>query len=79
MKESKKPVCLHFHIFKNAGTTLDWILDKNFSENHLTLDDLEDRGARLQWDDVLKFLEKNPDVKAFSSHQLRFPIPENTI
>jgi len=78
MNEQKKPICLHFHIFKNAGSTIDWILDKNFSKNHLSLDDLENRGGRLQWDGVLKLLNQNPDVKAFSSHQLRFPVSNNT-
>jgi len=78
MNESKKPICLHFHIFKNAGSTIDWILDKNFSKNHLSLDDLEKPGARLPWDDVLELFNQNPDVKAFSSHQLRFPVPNNT-
>jgi len=64
MSESKKPVCLHFHIFKNAGSTIDWILDKNFSKNHLSMDDTENTGAILSWDKILDYFDKNPNVKA---------------
>jgi len=78
MSEAKKPVCLHFHIFKNAGSTVDWILDKNFSKNHLSMDNTENSGAILSWDKILDYFDKNPNVKAFSSHQIRFPVPNHT-
>jgi len=79
MKSSKKPVCVHFHIFKNAGTTIDWILQKNFSKNHISLDDDTDPGAILSWDKILDFLWQHQNIQAFSSHQIRLPIPENKI
>ncbi|MCV0393503.1 MAG: sulfotransferase family protein [Nitrosopumilus sp.] len=76
---SKQPVCLHFHIFKNAGTTIDWILKKNFSKNHLTMDDQATNPAEIfNWENILNFLQKHSDVQAFSSHIIRFPIPEKS-
>jgi len=79
MSASKKPICIHFHIFKNAGTTIDWILKKNFGKNHLTMDYQATNPAQIfSWEQVLNFLKKYPDVKAFSSHIIRFPIPEDT-
>jgi len=32
MKENRT-IILHFHIYKNAGKTFDWILEKNFGES----------------------------------------------
>jgi len=72
-----KPVCLHFHIFKNAGSTINWILKKNFSNNWLSLDTSAHKGI-LHFDKVLNYLKKHSDVKAFSSHQIRFPLPQNS-
>lgn len=77
MNDSKKPVIMHFHIFKNAGSTIDWILKKNFSKQALFMDDRKNREAILQWDEIIEFLNKHPEAKSFSSHQIRFPIPEN--
>jgi len=76
MSDLKNPVCLHFHIFKNAGTTIDSILEKNFSNQAVRID-IEKPAEILSMDIVLSYLKKNPRVKAFSSHQIRFPIQKN--
>jgi len=73
---SKRNICLHFHIFKNAGTTIDWILKKNFSKNAVTVDDIENPGTIIPFSIVLKYLEKYPNTKSVSSHQIRFPLPD---
>ena len=78
MHSLKKPVCVHFHIFKNAGTTIDWILEKNFLKNHISFDDNTHPGAILSWDRILDFLHQHQNIQAFSSHQIRLPILENT-
>ena len=31
----KRVIMVHTHIFKNAGTSLDWVLQKNFGKNFL--------------------------------------------
>ena len=69
-------VCLHFHIFKNAGTTIDWIFEKNFSDKAARID-VDSQREILSMDVVLNFLKKNTDTKSLTSHQIRFPIPEN--
>jgi len=76
MEKNKKPVCLHFHIFKNAGMTISWILEKNFGKNHVRMDvDIVDEVLPI--DVIIDYLSKFPDVKAFSSHLIKFPVPEN--
>jgi len=76
MTDDKKPLCLHFHIFKNAGTTIDWILKKNFGKQFATLDHKKP-GEILSWEEVLSHIDGQKDVKAFSSHQIRFPLPQS--
>jgi len=78
MGNLKRIVLFHFHIFKNAGTTIDWILKKNFSKSHVTLDDETNPGAILSWEKIFDYIKKKKNVQSFSSHQARFPIPENT-
>lgn len=69
-------VFLHYHIFKNAGTTIDSILEKNFGARLAYLHG--DRySATLTNADLLEFLQQNPEVMAVSSHHLRPPKPEN--
>jgi len=76
MADDKKPICLHFHIFKNAGTTIDWILKKNFEKQFATLDHKKP-GEILSWEEVLSHIDEQKDIKAFSSHQIRFPLPQS--
>jgi len=75
--ENKNPVFLHYHIFKNGGQTLEWILEKNFSKYAIRID-TEDPGGILSNDVLLDCLNKNQKIKSISSHQIRFPVPEST-
>lgn len=77
MSQTPRTVCLHFHIFKNAGTTIDSILEKNFSTNAIRVD-AEKPNEIIALGVVIDFLNKNPEVKSFSCHQMRFPIPNIT-
>jgi len=75
--ENRNPVFLHYHIFKNGGQTLEWILEKNFSEYAIRID--TDLTAGILSNDVLlDCLNKNQKIKSISSHQIRFPVPEST-
>jgi len=78
MNEFPKPICLHFHIFKNAGTTIDSILEKNFSKDAVRID-TEKPSEIIPMDIILDYLKKNPEIKSISSHQIRFPIPTNSV
>jgi hypothetical protein len=67
-------VLLHYHIFKNAGSTIDFALKQNFGHRLAYLhgnrfDSMVSNSA------LLDFLTKNLDVAAVSSHHLRPPAP----
>ena len=77
MEIEQKNIILHFHIFKNAGTTIDYILKKNFANDAITLDSGKP-GGMVSFELVLHYFRKHhPTVKSFSSHQMRFSIHEN--
>jgi len=67
-------VLLHFHFFKNAGTTIEEILAHSFFENYARLD-TEDFDGAVSQDALISFLNHNPRMKAVSSHQFRYPVP----
>lgn len=64
------PVVVHYHIFKNAGTSVDWALENCFGK---LWDTFEGKHAHdvMQPERLLEFLEQNPTVRAVSSHLLR--------
>jgi hypothetical protein len=67
-------VFVHYHIFKNGGTTIESILRREFGERFATVhgpaaDSVLD-GKRLT-----EFLRQNPCIGAVSSHHLRYPKP----
>lgn len=73
----KKIVLLHFHIYKNAGSTIEWILKKTFGKNASSVEP-ENNLEYLTKENIFNYLEKNPDTKSISSHQMEmmFPIHE---
>lgn len=66
---------IHYHIFKNAGTTVDWALAGNFGEGFARLDS-DDRSGILRPEDLFEFVERHPKVRAISSHTLPPPKPD---
>ncbi|MHC4220405.1 MAG: hypothetical protein ACYSU7_18350 [Planctomycetota bacterium] len=69
-----RQILFHYHIFKNAGTTVDWSLRRSFGDRFETFDSASPRGTLLP-DDVLGWVRDRPNVVAFASHQARFPVP----
>jgi len=67
-------ILLHFHIFKNAGSTLEEILDCSFGERFGTLETPVD-GGLIPNSEMLRHLDALPGLCAFSSHQIRYPVP----
>lgn len=67
-------VLLHYHIFKNAGTTVEEILAHSFG--HFARIDNPDRNGDISPGELLKFLERNPELTAVSSHHFHYPVPE---
>jgi hypothetical protein len=68
-------VLLHYHILKNAGTTVERILGRNFGAGFATLDS-PDPNAHVANAALLSFLDRNPHIKAVSSHQTHYPRPD---
>ena len=60
-------VIIHHHIFKNAGTTLDFILQKNFGSDFANYD-LNNAAGQITQEQLLKFLGEQENIKAISSH-----------
>lgn len=65
---------LHGHIFKNAGTTLDWSLRRSFGDCFF-----EQREAATAREEQYSYLQevisKRHQLKALSTHHLSLPIP----
>jgi hypothetical protein len=68
-------VILHYHIFKNAGSTIEDILDHSFGERFAQMETSAGEGL-IANQALIRFLEERPDVRAISSHQIRYPLPE---
>lgn len=68
-----RAIFVHYHIFKNAGTTIDSVLAKNFGRGFAPIDspDL----SVLRSEDLVRFVQVHTEVRAVSSHTLPPPKP----
>ncbi len=67
-------VIIHYHIYKNAGVTVDAILRNNFGEQWGTIEAARRRDI-MSPASILLFSLDNPQLKSISSHQARLPVP----
>lgn len=67
-------VIVHYHIFKNGGSTIESILEREFGSGFVSLHGPE-AGSTLVDSDLAEFLLVEPGVMAISSHHLRYPKP----
>lgn len=72
--DSIRDIIIHFHLFKNAGTSIDVNLRRIFGDQFL---DLELGGPidLFPASHLVRLLERNPGIRAISSHTLTLPIP----
>ena len=70
----QRDVIVHYHIFKNAGTTVASALARSFGKEFASFDSSH-YNRRLWPQDLIAFLHANPQVAAISSHHLRPPAP----
>ena len=68
-----RTVIVHYHIFKNSGTSFEKLLDDNYGERHLKFDG-PFRFMKINQDELGKVIEHTDHV-AYSSHQLNLPVP----
>jgi hypothetical protein len=75
--DGKRHVLVHFHIFKNAGMSVDRLLYESFGTGFQAYDP-EDTETCIGERDVLEYLRSKSDVVAIAGHQLRFPLSGDT-
>jgi len=68
-------VFLHYHIFKNAGTSVDSILRECFGEAFMSVDGPVPEFF-INQTEVAVMTRNRAQVKALSSHQIRLPVPQ---
>ncbi len=73
--KQKRTVILHYHLFKNAGTSLDAAFKANFKGNEWITAEFPPNliQNRLQ---VKNWILDNPQAKCFSSHTASLPPPQ---
>jgi hypothetical protein len=67
-------VIVHYHIFKNGGSTIESILEREFPRGFATLHGAN-AAAVLDGRHLATFLQRHPGIVAVSSHHLRYPKP----
>ena len=67
-------VLVHYHIYKNAGSTIERQLWESFGDNFVLCDGAGDTET-IDAQTLAKHLAANPHIKAISSHIARPPLP----
>lgn len=67
-------IILHYHLFKNAGTSVDQILRRNFQDRWVTAEFPPSGGDNSAL--VADWIRDNPDAVAFSTHTALGPVPQ---
>ena len=67
-------IILHYHLFKNAGTSLDRILHRNFGPRWLSAEFPTDAGNNTPL--VESWIRQTPEGRAYSSHTALGPLPD---
>jgi len=73
-RDGPRPVVLHYHFFKNAGTTIESVLKQSFNDGLSHFDSDDPNGVILN-PALIRFLEQHPHILAVTSHHLRPPKP----
>jgi hypothetical protein len=69
-----RTVILHYHLFKNAGTSVDHILRQNFPDRWFTCEFPSNGGNNTQ--EVTQWIKGTPNGIAYSSHTMVGPLPQ---
>ncbi len=68
------PLLIHYHIFKNAGTSFEWALQEAFGKG-FRLHDSPTAGGMVSARDLARLVRHEPELAAISSHQAHPPAP----
>lgn len=69
-----RPLVFHYHLFKNAGTSVDELLRLNFDQRWTTREFHGNRRENAAA--IFEFITYNPHLQAVSSHTALLPAPE---
>ena len=67
-------VLLHYHIFKNAGSTIEDAMRRCFGDRFATLHG-PNPNSILRGEHLAAFLASHPEIAAISSHHVKYPKP----
>lgn len=70
-----RTVILHYHLFKNAGTSLDAAFKENFKGDEWVTKEFPAQPNKNR-EQVRQWIIDNPQAKCFSSHTAVLPVPE---
>lgn len=73
-----RKVIVHYHLFKNAGSSIDSCLRDSFDNAWLAFDPDVNQGAYTARQ-LIQIIEDHPHINAFSSHCLVPPILQDSI
>jgi hypothetical protein len=68
------PLLIHYHIFKNAGTSFEWALQQAFGDRFRQYDSPSPGGVIFARE-LARLARREPDLVAISSHQAVPPAP----
>lgn len=69
-----RDVVFHYHLFKNAGTSVDAMLRANFGERAVA-GEVEQVNHARQWRETCAWVHRESEAIAFSSHTAPLPLP----
>jgi hypothetical protein len=72
----ERAILVHYHIFKNAGMSVDAALKRCFAEQWSTFEGAHAHDVKSS-SELREFLEANPHIRAVSSHLARPPLPSS--
>lgn len=68
-----RSVIIHYHMFKNAGSSVDAILQHNFGDKWVEIEGPDNK--KLTPEMMVEYINANPEVKAISSHTAQVTLP----
>lgn len=75
-KTNPRNIIVHVHLFKNAGSTIDYILQNNFRYKFSRYDkQSKSKPTLIYGEELVAYILKRKWIRAISSHQLVFPLP----
>jgi hypothetical protein len=70
-----RKVILHYHLFKNAGTSLDTAFKANFGQDKWATNEFPGN-KNLNAKQLARWIESHPEINCFSSHSAFLPVPQ---